>query len=314
MRIGLTGRAAMVGVLALAGLGACGDDDDDSAATTTTEAGAETGSGTGGENELSIEMVDYGYKVSGSIKAGRATVSTTNTGKEWHMAGFGKLKEGVTVAQLGAALAAGGESEEDPTAKFIEKELNSPGQILQPGQSQSLTVDVFEPGNYVMVCFLPTEGEGTPHFAKGMISGFEVAAGDSGLGEPDEDVAITLGDDAEPANVPGELGAGKRTFKITSDGAKGKDFIIAQLNEGKAFGDFDTYFESEFEKEGGPAKGAAAKAPGTIFGSTFAVEAGETIWMTVDLKPGATYFVSTTNSDEGGEETTEDKFVKVDVT
>ena len=318
MRTRLMWRAVMIGALAMGTLGACGDDDDEAASPTATGSGSSTtaAAGDSAANELNIEMVDYGYKVTGSLKAGLATVTSTNTGKEWHMAGLGKLKEGATVEDVTKALQASGEGgeEEDPTAQFIEKELGSPGHILQPGETQSLTVDVLEPGNYVMLCFLPTEGEGTPHFAKGMVNSFEVAEEKSAAAAPKEDAAITLGDETEPTGLPADLKGGKRTFKITSSGEKTKDFIVGQLKPGKQFEDFDKYFEEEFEKEGGPAKGVAANAPGNILGSTFHVEPGQSIWMTVDLPPGETYFVSATNNEGDGEDGTVDKFVKVNVT
>ena len=310
-------RALLVAALATAVLGACSDDDETGSATDTTASTAAEAGG-GGANELKVEMVDYGYKVTGSLKAGLATISSTNTGAEWHMAGFGKLKEGATVEQLTAALQAageGGEEEEDPTAEFVEKELDTPGHILQPGSAQSLTVDVLEPGNYVMLCFLPTEGEGTPHFAKGMIGGFTVSDEESGAEEPEADATVTLGDEAEPAGLSAEVGSGEQTFKVTSTGSKGKDLVIAQLAEGKEFEAFDAYFDSNFEQEGGPPKGAAAQAPGKILGSTFEISPGQSIWVTVDIPAGETYVVSTTNSDseDGGEETV-DRFVKVTAT
>lgn len=315
----LAWRTVLVGALMAGVLGACGDDDDDvSSSGTTTTSGSATGAGGEGENALEIEMVDHGYKVKGKLGAGLATITSTNTGEEWHMAGMGRMKAGKTVDQLVDALRATGESqggeEQDPTADFIEEEIDTPGHILQPGQTQSLTVDVLEPGNYVMLCFLPTEGEGVPHFAKGMVGSFEVAEAESAAEAPEEDAAITLPDDAEPTGVPTEVEAGERTFKLTSSGAKGKDFIIGQLKEGEAFEAFDTYFETVFEQEGGPPKGAAKQAPGTILGSTFEIQPGQTIWMTVDLPAGDTYFVNTTNAADDSDDDSVDKFVKVKVT
>lgn len=344
-------RGLLVGALMVGTLGACGDDDDD------TVAPAPDGAGESGENALEIEMIDYGYKVSGKLRPGLATITSRNTGDEFHMAGFGKLKPGKTVAELTKALEAAAEgggggpeggggapeggggsrpeggqqgageikaasvSQEgegegggggDPTAEFIEKQLGTPGHILQPGQSQSITTDVLEEGSYVMLCFIPTEGEGTPHFAKGMVAGFEVGKGESKAEEPEADETITLGDDAEPTGVPTDLKAGEHTFKVTSSGSKSKDFIVASLKEGKEFDDFDKFFIAEFEKEDGPAKGAAKRAPGTIYANTFALEPGESLWVTVNIPSGETYFVSATNTE--GSDDTVDKFVKVNVT
>lgn len=345
-------RGLLVGAVMIGTLGACGDDDDDTVAPTPD--GAEQT----GDNALEIEMIDYGYKVSGKLRPGLATITSKNTGDEFHMAGFGKLKPGKTVAELTKALEAAGEGEGgggggpeggggggapeggqqgtgeikaasvsqegggeggggggDPTAEFIEKQLGTPGHILQPGQSQTLTVDVLEEGSYVMICFLPTEGEGgKPHFANGMVGGFEVAKGESKAAAPEADATITLGDDAEPVGAPTDLKAGEHTFKITASGAKSKDFIIASLKDDKPFSAFDDFFNTELGKEGGPDKGAANKAPGTIYASTFAIEPGESIWVTVEVASGEAYFVSSTNSEGEGESDTVDKFVKVNVT
>lgn len=353
MRKRFVWRAVLVGVLMAGALGACGDDDDDETTTDTTAAGA-AGSDDG-DNTLAVEMVDYGYEVDGELKAGLATITSTNTGDEWHMAGFGRLKEGRTVAELVTALQAagggggeeggppgeggageegapadtsaeggepaagqegeqGGEDEPDPLAEFIEEELGTPGHILQPGQTQSLTVDVLDAGSYVMLCFLPTEGEGTPHFAKGMVAGFEVAEEAADVAQPEADATITLADEAEPEGVPTDLQPGEHTFQVTSTGNAGHDFIIGQLEEGQEFEAFDAYFDEGFEAEGGPPVGFADQAPGTLVGSTFEIGPGQTLWLTVDVPAGETYFVNTTNTeDDSGEEQPVDKSVKVNV-
>lgn len=314
MRTRLLKRAVMVGALSLAALGACGDDDETPAATGSATSTTTAASG-GGDNELKIEMVDYGYKVTGSLKAGLATVTSTNTGAEWHMAGMARLKDGATVEQLTEALKnASPDSEKDPTEPFIEEQVDSPGHILQPGRTQSLTVDTLKAGKYVLLCYIPTEGEGVLHFAKGMVNGFEVEEAASGAEAPAEEASIVLPDDAEPTGVPTELRAGTHTFKVTSEGSKGKDFIVAQTKQGEAIDAFDKYFEA-FDAEGGPPKGFAKEAPGTIAGSTFEVQPGQTIWITVEVAKGEVAFVNTTNSDdEQGDENATDKFVTVNVT
>ena len=320
-------RVILVGALAVATLAACGgDDDEDGAAPATTAPRGE-----GGENVLELEMLEYGYRLNGDLEAGLATITSTNTGQELHMAGFAKLKAGKTVDDLVTAMeeqgspggaeggdgapseGQGGEEEEDPLAELIDEELNTPGHILQPGQRQSLTVDVFEPGSYVVLCFIPTEGEGTPHVAKGMVAGFEVSSERSTAEPPAEDVAVTLPDGGEPTGLPATLESGQRTFKLTSSGTEGKDFFVGRFKPGEDVESFDRYFESEYEREGGPARGAATRAPGTILGSTFAIVPDQTIWMTVDLEPGETFFLNSTNVEGEGDETI-DKVVSVEVT
>ncbi|HVM01662.1 MAG TPA: hypothetical protein VM263_03250 [Acidimicrobiales bacterium] len=352
MRGRFVGRAVLVGMLVMGASSACGDDDE--AATDTTAPSGDAGDATG-DNTLEVEMVDYGYEADGELGAGLVTIASTNTGDEWHMAGFGRLKEGRTVGELltalqdasegeggpagpggptettgaGATLRAaaqetttttgggqpGGEDEGgeegDPFAEFIDEELGAPGHVLQPGQRQSLTVDL-DPGSYVMLCFLPTEGEGTPHFLKGMVGGFEVAEETADVDPPQADATITLGDEAEPSGVPGDLDAGEHTFEVTSSGTAGKDFVIAQLDEGEDLSSFDEYFEGEegFDREGGPPEGYAQRAPGTVLASTFEIAPGQTVWVTADIPEGEVHFVGSTNTDD---EDTVDKFVTVQV-
>lgn len=297
-------------VVALFSLAACGSDDDPAVEGSTTTVAAPA------TNTLDVEAVDYGYKIEGEVKPGVVTLSSRNTGKEIHMVGIGKLKAGKTVADVIAAGKTGGGGEGDPFEGVFDEEVDSPGHILLPGQQQSLTVsNVLDAGSYAVLCFIPTEGDGAPHFAKGMIAGFEVADGTSEAKEPEADSTITLGDESEPSGVPTDLKAGKHTFKVTSTGARGKDFVVATLQAGKTVKDFDTFFESEYEKEGGPSKGAATKAPGKVLGNTFEIQPGQSIWMTVELTAGDVYFNSATNpADDAGEDAKSvDKFVKVTV-
>lgn len=304
----------IVATLVVATFAACGDDDEtDTAATSTTTGGQAT-------NELDVEMIDYAYKVNGTLKSGLVTINSVNTGQEWHMAGYGRLKPGKTVADLTKALQEQGGGpergeQEDPTAEFIEEEMGSPGHVLQPAQRQSLTAEL-KPGNYVMMCFIPTEGEGTPHFAKGMVASFEVGDEQGGVAPPKEDAAITLPDNAEPTGVPSTVASGRRTFKLTATGAKGKDFAIGKVDPGQPNepATFDKYFDTVFEQEGGPPKGAAKQAPGTLYGMTFEVKPGQSVWLTAELKAGETFFVNTTNTESESDEDQDDRFVMVQVT
>lgn len=310
-------RTVLVGLLLVGAIGACaGDEEEQSSADTTAAESIPMTRGHGPENTLEIEMVDYGYNVKGTLGTGLATITSTNTGEEWHMAGVSKLKAGKTAEELAKALkSTEGPEGQDPTAEFIDQttQIGGLGHILQPGLTQSLTVDVLDAGSYVMLCYIPTEGDGTPHFARGMVGGFEVENKKSTAQEPHEDATVTLSDDAEPSGAPTEIKAGKQTFKVTTSGTKRKDFIIARVAEGQDVQALDTYFDTVLGAEGGPPKGAAKQAPGTIFGGTLEMAPGQTVWMTAELTAGDMYFVNTTNPDEDDGEGT-DKSVKVKVT
>lgn len=314
-----TGRSrTLVSLAALVciGLASCGGDGADTVSDANSDATESTAAAA--ENTLDIEMVEYGYRVEGELQPGLATVTSSNTGAEFHMAGFGKLRDGKTVDDVVKAAAAappgGGEGEEDPLAEVIEEEINSPGHLLQPGGSQSLSVDVFKEGEYVIMCFIPTEGDGAPHFTKGMVAGFTVAGEAAEGDEPEADITVTLPDEGEPEGIPETLEAGTHTLALTATGEAGKDFVVAQMKEGTDVASFDTYFESAFEAEGGPEKGVAAKAPGKILASTFQIDPGKTVWMTVEIGAGETVFLSTTNAPDDQEDVESvDKSVTVTV-
>lgn len=111
----------LVGV-ALAG---CGDDGDDVA----TPGGDEGG----GDNAITVEMKDYSYVVKGELNEGLASITSTNTGDEFHMAIFAKLKDGVSIDDVKDAFSGpppgeGGEGgeEEGDTTSTTEEALASP--------------------------------------------------------------------------------------------------------------------------------------------------------------------------------------------
>src|SRR5688572_1230046 len=113
--------------LAMGGLAACGGDDDDAAddETTTTESEDQ-----GGENTLQVEMQDYSYETSGALAEGWTRLEFENTGEEYHMAGLGRLKEGVTLADVTDALSqAGGEEGGEESSGEEESSEESLGEV-----------------------------------------------------------------------------------------------------------------------------------------------------------------------------------------
>jgi len=312
------GAGAVLVALSLVAAG-CGDDDDDGAAAPDA-GGQDAGSAT-----VEIEMVDFGYVVSGPLGTGVQTIETTNTGAEIHMVGLGRLKDGVTLADVTAALTGGdeepeegggeeggdgpGEGEEggegeDPFDALFEEEIGSPGHILFPGVTQRITLeDDLDVGTYALICFIPGEGDGVPHFAKGMISELQVVEEGGTTDAPDADGEYRLPDEAEPEGTT-EISAGEVTLKVTNDGDIGKDVIVGQVDGDLSV--MDEYFVETFEGEGPPPVGAAGQVPGTIAGMSFEVAPGATIYLTVELSPGTWHLVSVNNVEgEDGEETTD---------
>ncbi len=82
---------------------------------------------------------------------------------------------GVT-SSTSAARGGQDEEEQDPTTEILD-DLGLPRAFMGPGESAEVTVPNLQPGTYALICFIPTEGEGTPHLAKGMVGQLEVVAG-----------------------------------------------------------------------------------------------------------------------------------------
>lgn len=151
-----------------------------------------------------------------------------------------------------------------------------------------------------------------PHFAKGMIGELTVVDDEGDAVVPEADAAYSLPDNAEPEGAT-TLAAGEVTLEVTNDGEIGKDFIVAQLDDGKTIADFDTFFSEAFEGDGPPEKGVAEQAPGTIAGSTFEIAPGQTIYLTVTLTPGDWTIVNTTNVESEDDDAAEDHVLLVTV-
>ena len=110
-----------------------------------------------------------------STTAGRATTTTTVAGSTTTTARGATTttsRSGATTSTTALA----GEQEQDPTAEILD-EVGLPGAFMGPNESVEVTVPSLAPGTYALLCFIPTEGAGTPHFAKGMVGQLEVVAG-----------------------------------------------------------------------------------------------------------------------------------------
>ena len=140
-----------------------------------------------------------------------------------------------------------------------------------------------------MLCFIPTEGEGAPHTAKGMMGAFEVEEASTPAPEPSADsVDFSINNGRAPTG-PSTLSAGETTLKVTADTGT-HEFAVFQPKAGKDYDDIDPYFETLFgedEDAPPPPKGSVAQAPTSFLATAFDFDAGETVYITLDLKPGA---------------------------
>jgi hypothetical protein len=323
---------ALVAVAAL-GMAACGDDDEEASETTTptTEARAQ------GSASVTVDMLDFSFAVSGPLTAG-GTMTLANKGKEFHVAAMGKLKPGKSLADLQAILsqgppggegggeettttsagrgattttargsstststaggAGGGEEEGDPTDEILDL-VGPPGGFMSPGESVDVTVPNLGAGTYAFICFIPSEGDGAPHFAKGMISQMEVVEG-TAPPAPTADATYKVAP-GRAVEGPATLPAGRHTLKI--EAAAGSDQLepaIARLNPGTTFTQLDNVLDNLFESDDPPAPGAANRVPGQIVHFTLDLGSTTTYYVTTDLRAGNYVLVANDTDAEDG--------------
>ncbi|HUQ62514.1 MAG TPA: hypothetical protein VM121_02020 [Acidimicrobiales bacterium] len=318
-------------VLVAMGLAACSDDKDEKAESTDTTTAVK------GSPTIDITMADYSYTVSGPMTAG-GTMKISNKGQEFHMMGVGKFKSGKTLADLQTALqnagppGGGGEGEEtttsaaratttsaagpsttsaqgregeegeeggDPTAEVLD-ELGLPGNFMGPGQSADLTVPSLGAGTYALVCFIPTEGEGMPHFAKGMLNQFEIVEGTVPAPTSSATYKVAPGKAIEG---PATLTPGRHTLKFeAASGSENLEPGLAKLDPGTTWEQVDEAFikifgEGESDEDAPPPpKGAASQVPAKIVFGAFDLEAITTYYLATDFSAGD-YIINAADTD-----------------
>lgn len=323
----------VMGLLGLV-LAGCSDDDEPTVSagdnTTSTAAAAVEG-----EDSVSVVMSDYSYAVSGPLKPG-GTLRMSNAGKELHMVGVGKFKEGKTLADLQAALsqpppgaesgaaeegAAEGEGEgeagdeegeSDPTADVVDEVELPVGSIFGPGQKADITVPDFGEGEYALICFIPTAGdpESTPHFAKGMVNTLTVA-GDKAA-EPTSDATYTV-EEGKAIKGPATLTAGRHVLRIdaTGEGSGDLEPVLVKPDTGKTIADMDRAFDALFETET-VAVDAVDKVPGDLIVGAFDLGETKTMYLGVELTAGTyTLAAQDTDGDDAPSDPVEKILIKV---
>jgi hypothetical protein len=214
---------------------------------------------------VTVTTSEYSFDAPSELPAGYTTFKLVNRGKELHHVQLVKLEEGKTADDFMAALKAGG-----PPPKWATM-AGGPNPADVAGEST--TTMPLEPGNYVMVCFIPG-ADGVPHIMKGMSKPVTVTpASGPGAPEPQADIVMKLVDYDFTLSQP--LTAGRHTIRIENAGPQPHELALVKMERGKTPMDFAEWGE----KQVGP-------APGTLHGGVSAIMAGDHAFVEVDLEPG----------------------------
>jgi plastocyanin len=220
---------------------------------------------------ITVHAKEFAFDMPKSIAAGPTTFRLVNDGKEFHHLSIIKLEQGKTIADFGEAMKAG----KPPEWAVAYGGPNA----ATPGQTIAATIDM-QPGNYVVVCFIPSPGEPTPHVAKGMIAPLTVTAGGvtqaGAVTEPDPkpDLHLVMKDYAYAFSKP--VTAGKHTIHVMNEGAQDHEAVMLKMAPGKRIADFNAWVMSDMK---GP-------PPATTIDGMAGMATGRTAIFTADFTPG----------------------------
>jgi hypothetical protein len=215
-------------------------------------------------NVVTITATDYAFEAPAEIPGGFVTMRLVNKGPSLHHIQLLKLDEGKTMADFTAALKAGG----PPQWAIPAGGPNPP----QSGDSSTVQMRL-EPGQYVMVCFIPA-ADGKPHLAMGMMRPLTVtASGSAAAAEPTADIVMKLVDFDFQLSKP--LAPGRHVLRIDNDGTQPHEVAIVRMEKGKE----PLSFASWGERPTGP-------APGQTYGGVAAIMPGTHVYVPLDLPPG----------------------------
>jgi uncharacterized cupredoxin-like copper-binding protein len=123
---------------------------------------------------IDATAVDYGFEgVPAELSTGYHVVTFSNEGQEQHEMFALRFNEGTTETIE--------EILELPEDEAFGKITPINAAFAPPGESETVSWNLDEPGRYAILCFLPvgsvgeTEGDGPPHFTEGMVQEFTVS-------------------------------------------------------------------------------------------------------------------------------------------
>jgi uncharacterized cupredoxin-like copper-binding protein len=215
-----------------------------------------------------IHAKDYSFVAPTTVSSGATTFRLVNDGKELHHMSITKLAKGKTMADMSAALKNPG----PPPAWMTD--VGGPNPALPGGGTAEATLTL-EPGDYVMMCFISSPGETTPHLMKGMMRAFTVTPAKTDASEPAADVTIHLSDYKFTVSKP--LTAGHHVINVVNDASQSHEVVLAELGPGKTMADVGNWVEKGLMK--GP-------PPGKPIAGIAALSKGRSGIFPVDLKPG----------------------------
>jgi hypothetical protein len=220
-------------------------------------------------NAVELRGDEYAFVMPSPIEGGWTTLEFSNTGDEWHEFALAKLGAGKTIDDVQTYLA-DPKSQQQPPPAWVQIRAGIP--TLDGGEEASLT-QRFEPGRYVLLCFLPAP-DGKSHIEHGMLREF-VVEGDAEADAPQADATLELG----AWKTAPQLEGGERTIELRNDGDRPAGVFLTAFEPGRTEQDLENWEEG----------GMRGPAPARFLGGAIDVPPHTSVYYTVELEQGREY-------------------------
>ncbi len=220
-----------------------------------------------GPQQIMVQTRDFAFTAPDTVRAGMSTIHLANNGPGLHHAMLFRLDSGKTMADVGAALKAGGRM----PAWFVPA---GGANAIAPGDSTAVTQEL-SAGNYLWTCFVDVPNH-VPHITKGMMRPMTVLPASAGtVSAPEADIHVTLRDYAFEFSTP--LTAGHHTLKVEAAPGQPHEMVLIKLAPGKTADDLMKYFDDP-APQGPP--------PGVPVGGVGDITSGHPVYFSADFTPG----------------------------
>lgn len=213
-----------------------------------------------------VHANEFALRAPDAIRPGLTTFRLVNDGKLMHHVVVVKLPEGKTASDYLAAM------QKEGQPPMWGDPIGGANPAL-PGATLDATLDM-QPGNYVLVCFIPSPGDPTPHVMKGMVRPLIVRGEVRRASEREPDVTLTLRDYSFTTSVP--LTAGSHLVRVTTDAAQPHEVVVVQMMPGHRIAEVGEWIEG----------GMKGPPPGRPIGGMSPISKGHSATFPLRLAPG----------------------------
>lgn len=269
-------------------------------ASQTTQAQVHSSDANHSDHAITIMAEDYAFDAPNEIPSGWTTFEFVNEGEEPHLMWIVRLPEDKTIDDYASDYVwplneiwyeqrAGDINHAETVEKiqvafpdwYYEMQRTGGVGVVKPGHKLMVTLH-FEPGSYVLDCYMKTE-KGELHNMEGMMRELTVTETSSDVMPPDHDIEVRLSN--HEMAVVGDLTPGRHIVQVHTE-EFGHNVHVARLEPDTELQDIVDWVTPINREQFWP------PAPVTFIGGIHQLREGRKGYFTLDLKPGRYLFIS----------------------